>query len=158
MSRVHYTNDDWGSIEATLNYGRWERNSVTTLRSKRGQAALRELEQALLALPEPKLYANTFCEVTEEGEVQACVLGALAYVRGLEVPDSFNWGEDSDPAEEQAYWANAAFGIAYTLAWNLIERNDEIYGKLTPEERYTKMLAWIRDQLTGAPTEPARWG
>lgn len=152
MTRITYYDD--GDVDSILAYGRWERNSQATVRSKRGQASLRELEAALLALPEPRLYADTFCTTLDDGTVQACVLGALALHRGLDVPDYF---DDELNADDQARWAANHLGLTYTLAWNLIERNDEMYAKATPDERFTMMLGWIRDQLSEHPTQRARW-
>lgn len=163
MSRVREYDDSWDDgIAALLNGGRWERNTRATLTSRRGQAVLRELEAALLALPVQRLAADTFCAVGEDdSQVEACVLGALALYRGkaAAVPDVFNAPEDEeeygDPADEQAKWAAEHLGIAYTLAWNLIDRNDEIYARCTPEERYTRMLAFVRSQMKPAPATDA---
>lgn len=45
----------------------------------------------------------------------------------------------------------AQVGMAYTLAWRLGALNDETYGNLTPEERYTAVLEWIEGQLLPVP-------
>lgn len=164
MSRVG-DYDDWDDDEKwMLNHGRWEKNSRTTLESKRGQRALREIEAALLALPEPRLAYETFHKVErdESGKetVQACVLGAYAAHKGVEIPDSLN-GEDYEyrssltgqtyqehttcPAEETASWAEKNLGLAFTLAWNLVELNDR-EGE-TPEQRYERVLAYVRAHI-----------
>src|SRR5678815_2196005 len=51
----------------------WEANQERSLKSRKGQAALRRLEAALLALPEPKLIADAI-----ESDGMVCGLGALA--------------------------------------------------------------------------------
>lgn len=175
MSRI-VENDDWDDVRAVLNYGRWERNTKATVKSKRGQATLRELEAALLALPVPRLHADTFCDVGG-AEPKVCVLGAYALYKGAssDVPEDFNppprppswsdnteafkaawerwydWNDDRPIADEQARWAADHLGIAFTLAWNLIEKNDEEYGNASPEQRYERFLTWIRARIVEEP-------
>jgi len=61
MSRfIEY--DDDGEY-ATLNYGRWEHNARVALKGKRGRQALRDLREALLALPEHRLIESAMCTV-----------------------------------------------------------------------------------------------
>jgi hypothetical protein len=55
-------------------------------------------------------------------------------------------GDNEDPMRETAELGVQA-GLAYTLAWELAYRNDETYGAMTPEERYTAFLAWLDQQL-----------
>ena len=61
MSRFAEGDDDYDLIQ--LDQGRWERNSRATLKSKRGRAALREIRDALLALPEHRLIEGALCTV-----------------------------------------------------------------------------------------------
>lgn len=156
MSRVTgAAYDGYDDVYGLLASGRWERNSRATVESKRGQKVLRELEAAMLALPKPRLARDLFCSVGEDdGDVEACVLGAYAIWKGeaRHVPPEYNdtsdWRDEVETsADEQARWAENHLGLAFTLAWNLIERNDDILGHFTPEERYTRMLAWIRANL-----------
>ena len=95
MSRIHY---DYDEQFGELRMGAWEHNTKLAFEGKRGQAALRDLEAALLALPEPKLAADQFCVVRPHlgvpGQpiVEACALGALAWHKGIaeRVPEDFN--------------------------------------------------------------------
>jgi len=62
MSRyIDHSDDD--SDEMILARGRWEHNARTALRGKRGRQALRDLREALLALPEPRLIDSALCTV-----------------------------------------------------------------------------------------------
>lgn len=132
-----------------MNYGRWLRNSVTTLTSKRGQAVLRELEEALLALPVKRLV---------KGELEApasrympagtpadhCVIGALASYKGVPIPALEKWDNE---ASYLSTWAAENLGLARTLAWNLMEQNDEGFDTDTPEKRYENTLFWVRKHI-----------
>jgi hypothetical protein len=42
-------------------------------------------------------------------------------------------------------------GLTYTLASSLAYQNDESYGGMTPEERYTAFMAWLDEQLVEVP-------
>lgn len=93
-----------------------------------------------------------------------CVNGALLWhrlVKGGMTPDeafaalpAVVTADSGDPLEETARVTEKDAGLAYTLAWELAYRNDETYGRMTPEERYTAFLAWINAELGDA--EPAR--
>jgi hypothetical protein len=62
MSRyIDHSDDD--SPEAILAQGRWEHNARAALKGKRGRQALRELREALLALPEKRLIDSALCTV-----------------------------------------------------------------------------------------------
>jgi len=86
-----------------------------------------------------------------------CVNGALLWHRlvrqGMTPDGAFTAlpevaGYDSgDPLSDTAKIAEKEAGIAYTLAWELAYRNDETYGRMTPEERYSAFLAWIDAEL-----------
>lgn len=54
--------------------------------------------------------------------------------------------EDGDSLHETADFGTEA-GLAYTLAWELAYRNDETFGRMTPEERHAAFLAWINGLL-----------
>lgn len=150
MSRVSYS-DDWDDI-AVLNAGRWEKNSRAVLTSKRGQRVLREIEAALLELPEKRLSYETFCEWSPTAEINCCVLGAYALHMGkkpseLEHLNGDEFGPFED-ANETASQIEGMGGITFTMAWNLIELNDEVYGHCTPEQRYEKVLEWVRKHIS----------
>lgn len=144
MSRID-GDYDINSTEALLAAGRWERNSETTVKSKRGQQALREIEAALLALPTKRLAYETFHRVDDAGELECCVLGALAHHKGVEAREDLN-DPDYGFADEAASWAVENLGLTFTLAWNLIYENDEAL-VFTPEQRYERVLSWVQKRI-----------
>lgn len=74
MSRCGYSEglDEWELI-------RWRGAVTSAIRGQRGQAFLKELVEALDALPEKKLVADEL--VTPSGEV--CAIGSVMVKRGL---------------------------------------------------------------------------
>ena len=157
----------------------WQANAERALRGKRGRQALRDLREALLALPEPKLIAGALCTVNparraagrahpdwvladlaELGE-GVCAGGALLWhlkvKAGMDPVEAF----DSLPTlEEDSHsgWESAALiaheaGLVRPLAVEIAFRNDETYSRMTPEERWTAFLTWINTELSD--TEPA---
>jgi hypothetical protein len=147
----------------------WQANCQRSLRGKAGQAALRELEAALLALPEKRLIAGRL----QDGDGQVCALGALARYKNHTMPISYDedawWeGEDEDGSMEDF---GVELGMPRLVAWKVVELNDvQIDGHcvaaagpsrpgrrepfafvpFTPEERYDKVLAWVRRQIVEA--------
>lgn len=63
--------------------------------------------------------------------------------------EAFIDGEYDDDGDGD--WATVeaakAVGVTYVLAWELAFANDERYSGLTPEQRYERTLAWVRDHL-----------
>lgn len=141
MSRLSY--NEMSSVEEV----RWQRNSAMTLKSKRGQQMLRDLEAALLALPQKRLLGDTFYE-PESGEV--CALAAYARHKGCDVEKLQRLELDS--GEEQADWVAWMYDQARTLTWNIIDLNDNGGGYFvrheTPEQRYERVLQWVQSHLS----------
>ena len=143
----------------------WEANTNRHLAGKLGQKALRELEAALLALPEKALTANRFIRLhgpaDDVGEV--CALGALALKRRIDAGESRaeavkkiaeDWkGDAQDEAEsegsgdeEAAYYLN----LKRVFAWAIIDQNEEAGPHdQTPEDRYRRVLAWVQKRIGG---------
>jgi hypothetical protein len=98
MSRSGYSDDidGWALI-------RWRGAVTSAIRGERGQAMLRELVQALDALPEKRLASGSL--VTAEGDY--CTLGALGRARGMDMAPI-------DPEDREA--VAKAFGVAEALA------------------------------------------
>lgn len=101
MSRFSdYDNGDH-SPEVILAQGRWYNNARRVLKSKRGRAALAELREALLALPEPRLIGGALCTVggparvrdVTDDEITARVAAGLAMYAESGV----------DPGDDYAY-------------------------------------------------------
>ena len=144
MSRF-YDDGDW-------DYGRWELWEQATSRAlagKRGQAALRDLEQALLALPEKRLVEGY---IAKDGEV--CAVGALVLAKRCAAGESraavlAELERLSDPEGDYAADVTASLGrkygrMAYAMAWRIAELNDEDCRGATPEWRYEYVLNWVR--------------
>ena len=146
MSRSGYSDDcdGWALI-------RWRGAVKQAITGARGQAMLRELVQALDALPEKRLAAGSL--VTADGDY--CALGALGRARGLDLAQI-------DPEDRGS--VAEAFGVAMALAAEIMYLNDEegpqeqtafnfvVCGPMRPWESHTQ-LRWKRNERAGA----VRW-
>ena len=63
MSRYNDYDDYEGEPEQILAQGRWEHNARVALKGKPGRKALRDLREALMALPEHRLIEGAVCTV-----------------------------------------------------------------------------------------------
>ena len=108
MSRSGYSDDcdGWALI-------RWRGAVTSAIRGKRGQAVLREIVEALDALPEKTLAANSLVSA----DVEFCTLGALGRARGMDMTRI-----DPDDRDSVA----SAFEVAEALAAEIMYLNDEI--------------------------------
>lgn len=141
--RISYSDDE---EDFPGQYALWQANCQRSIRGKAGQKSLRELETALLALPEKRLIADELENV--DGEV--CAIGALKKHRGVDVV--------SDPEEMED--VGIELGMPRLVAWKVVCLNDiEIDGvyregrfiPATPEERYEQVLQWVQRQIQEAP-------
>lgn len=66
MSRFNDYDNYEGEPEQILAMGRWEHNARVALKGKRGRKALRDLREALMALPEHRLIEGAVCTVGAE--------------------------------------------------------------------------------------------
>jgi len=104
------------------------------MRGKRGQAFLRELLDALDALPHKRLIAE---ELQTDGEV--CALGAVGARRGVNMAQV-------DPEDREA--VAETFGIAEAMAAEIMAENDEGgWGRETPEQRFARVRSWVVRQI-----------
>jgi hypothetical protein len=149
--RINYSEDE---EDFPGQYGLWQANCQRSIEGKAGQKALKELEVALLALPEKRLIADEL----EDAEGEVCAIGALKKHRGVDV--------ESDPEEMEE--VGVELGMPRLVAWKVVALNDiEIDGKyveaagptrwgipfstfipVTPEERYEQVLAWVQKQIS----------
>jgi len=139
MSRSGYVDDcddNWSMIM-------WRGRVASAVRGKRGQKLLRDLGEALDVMPEKRLIKN---ELEVSGEV--CALGQLGRARGMDL-------SNVDP--EDAETVASKFDIATCLAQEIVFINDEAGGGRyidnkwlpeTPEERWTRVRAWVARQVT----------
>ena len=166
--------DDYGGESFPGELALWNANADRALKGRRGRQALRDLRDALLALPEGKLIEGALCTVgaeargegstwariamddlTEHQGEGVCAVGALVWHRkvkaGMDPEEAFRslptLPDTDSELSDTAGLAVREAGIAYPLAWRLAYRNDEEFGRMTPEERYTAFLAWIDAEL-----------
>lgn len=131
MSRSGYSND-----HDDLALGRWRGQVASAIRGRRGQAFLRELIEALDAMPEKRLIAH---DLEHAGSV--CAIGSVGVRRGVDMR-----GLDPEDYDSVA----ATFGIAHQLAQEIVYLNDEAYYGDTPEGRWRFMRSWAANNLRGA--------
>jgi hypothetical protein len=130
----------------------WRGAVASAMRGKKGQAFLRELRDALDAMPEKRLIAEDLEKETAyvgvDGDppttkVEACALGVVARRRGIDV--SALDAHDYDAI-------HAPFGISNALAREIIWENDESFPyPKTPEERWRKMRWWVEANIKRGP-------
>ena len=144
MSRINYTDEEDHPGQFAL----WQANCLRSIKGKNGQAALRELEQALLALPDKRLIAGDLQD--EQGNV--CAIGALARHK--------NHTPKADPEYEMEA-VGVELGMPELVAWTVVCLNDRELDKhydreqgrcvlYTPEERYERVLKTVQGWLAAA--------
>ena len=140
MSRANYS-DDCENLEL------WRANVERTITGKRGQALLKEMEAALVALPDKAL---TCADMARPEDDSVCALGAVALKRGLdkgkdrltvlkEIAEKFPEGCEAEELADE-------FGIASMLAREITYINDECAPD-GPQKRYEYVLKWVREQI-----------
>jgi len=141
MSRSGYT-DDPENLEL------YRASVRRAMAGKRGQKTLRDLLDALDAMPIKELGSGTFQRGT-----CPCTLGALALHRGVDVSDlePAEYGPD-EYAEVDNRAAGARFDIAPSMAAEIMFMNDEAEWEAElPEERWARMRAWAVNNIRDAP-------
>lgn len=137
MSRSGYSDD----CDDTLQYGRWRAQVSSAIRGRRGQSFLKELAQAMDAMPEKVLITGEL--VTEEGD--CCTMGVVCKARGLDVTKV-----DEHSTEEVGELIDIAHQLAAEIAWE----NDEAgMPDETPEHRWVRMRAWVAGRLNAGETK-----
>lgn len=135
MARIYIDTDGDGDEDFPGQCALYQANCDRSVHGKQGQKSLRELEQALLALPDKRLIADEL--ETQEGEV--CAIGALKRFKGIE-------HVQHDP-EVDMDMIGVELGMPRLVAWSVVALNDHEYDYMTPEQRYTAMLNWVQHQL-----------
>lgn len=124
MSRSGYIEE----FDNNIHLINWRGAVASAIRGRRGQAFLREMREALNALPIKRLIAH---ELEAAGEV--CAVGAVGRARGVDM--SRIDPEDNDTIAK-------TFGVARALACEVMYLNDEYYYS-SPEERYVNLRRWV---------------
>lgn len=155
MSRIR-DDFDYMDAEQQARVNLWRGNLHRQIRSKRGQAFLKELLAAIEVLPDKRLASGVIAK--PDGPV--CSLGAMALARRIAsgedprlVLDELSSiiVDDSDErwkGEEIEEWAKQELACPSHLAWEIPFVND--YGSFhseTPESRYERMVAWTRAKI-----------
>ncbi len=140
MSRSGYSDDCETPIEL---YRQAVRRATT---GYRGQHLLCKLRDALDAMPVKRLIAGKIKD--EAGQV--CAFGALDPTAPM--------ADDGDDYEHPRKLAKH-FNVAPALAAEIVYMNDEysswtLRGE-TPEQRWTRMRAWVESQIAAAPDSEA---
>jgi hypothetical protein len=141
MSRSGYSDDcdnEWSAIC-------WRGAVASAIRGRRGQAFLREMAQAMDAMPEKKLFVGEI--VAEDGGV--CAIGSVAIKRGVDT-------KRIDPEDRDQ--VAAVFGISPAMAAEIAYMNDEYFEpwreELPPEERWKKVRAWVESKIIKEEVKP----
>jgi hypothetical protein len=172
LMRINYCEEE----ERPGQFALWDANCRRSIQGRAGQAALRRLEAALVAMPDKRLVSGKL--VTHDGDV--CAIGALARAEGkLPEPEMLDPdGCEYDDCDDTAEFAETRLNFPHLVAWKVVAENDLIndviwemangplqrheavyrgpdghgYGvpfirPMTPEERYERVLQWVREQL-----------
>jgi hypothetical protein len=143
MSRSGYSDDYDDDIWAAVC---WRGAVASAMRGRRGQAFLREMLQAMDAMPikrlvkdeliEPDLIPYSHWGLFETESV--CAIGSVGRLRGVDMTGI-------NP-EDREMIANT-FGIARAMAQEIMWNNDEVGYEETPEHRFFRMRQWIESQI-----------
>ena len=155
MGRIEYSEEEDFAGQFEL----WQANCHRSMQGKKGQAVLREMETALLALPSKRLITGNL--VDPHGEV--CAIGALAQSRG-EITDNM-----IGQGEYDMEGVGITLGMPRLVAWKIVSMNDmeltdselvfpegpyrwpserpHVYLRITPERLYERMLGWVQSQI-----------
>lgn len=176
MSRSSYSDDYGDDYPGQLELFR--ANVARSMRGKAGQARLRELREALRALPVKELHAETFADGTPEAP-KVCALGAWALAKAGSV-EGAKAMVPADADDHDTFTALKGHGWPSLVVFDAIYMNDESpwvydilegprryeheygygYGPLklgrqeTPAERYTRVLRWVESQIVERGDEP----
>jgi len=133
MSRSDYSDD----VDYQWAYICWRGAVAKAISGKRGQAFLKEMLQALDAMPEHRLIDGA---LIDKGNV--CAIGAVGKSRSVEM-------SGLDP--EDVYTIAETFGVSQALVREIYFMNDEgaVYNE-TPEQRYQRMRRWVSSLIRTA--------
>jgi len=146
MSRLYEGDDDW---EPWMN-GQRAGALRSAIRGRRGQQFLRDLVNALDALPEPELSAGAL-EDKETG--CCCAFGAVRRHRGAEsVPLGFHPMEEDVTPDH----LTEPFDVSRALAWEVVEAKEGWSKSNLPgarRQRFKDVRRWAVGALLVPPIE-----
>ena len=129
MSRSGYS-DDCGGWDLIC----WRGAVKSALKGKRGQAFLVELRDAMDAMPDKRLIADSL-----QAEGEFCTIGVIGAKRGIDMAAL-------DPDDREA--VGEAFGISPAMASEIVFMNDEgSWQAETPEQRWQRMRTWVDSNI-----------
>lgn len=143
MSRSGYVEES----EEQWQFAMWRGTVASTIRSKRGQAFLKEMLAAMDAMPAKRLVANELaapdlvpCSHWGLFEAESvCAMGAVGKARGIDM-------SKIDPEDYST--VAGEFGIAEPMAQEIVWMNDEAGPwKETPEQRFIRVRTWIESEI-----------
>lgn len=112
----------------------WRGAVKSALSGKRGQSFLVELRDALDAMPDKRLIADSL-----QAEGEFCTIGVLGAKRGVDMAAL-------DPDDREA--VGEAFGISPAMASEIVFMNDEgSWQTETPEQRWVRMRKWVDSNI-----------
>ena len=133
MGRHGYTMDC--GLGETWDYVQWRGRVASSIKGARGQKMLRELLEALDNMKDKRLIKDDL--ITEHGD--CCAIGALLLEK--EVPDARKYHEHNEALADE-------LDVAEPLVAEIEFMNDEAGLRVeTPEERWTRMRAWVAKQI-----------
>lgn len=134
-------------------YGIWMHAYGRAVKSKRGQAFLKEMKTALEVIPNHRLISSSWCE-----ESGVCALGAVAVKREVDATGQaweetkatlipvFGQGE-TDDLRRSSEFAVDEFGVQRTIAWEVAQENDGGVGNETSADRWQRMYDFVNSMI-----------
>lgn len=123
-------------------------NVRRSIQSKAGQARLRELRDALLALPVKELAADVFASGTSESP-QVCGLGAWALMKSGGDVATASAMVPAQSDDYETYDRLKDHGWPRLVVLDAVYMNDDggESRSVTPAQRYARVLAWVEREL-----------
>ena len=149
MSRSCYSDDYGDDFPGQLEL--YRANVRRSIRSRKGQARLLELRDALLAMPVKELHQDVFVTGSEDAP-KVCALGAWALGKGFTEASKM---VVSNPDDSEIAAAMETHGWPRLVVMDAVYFNDDgVWGKETPAERHRRMLAWVEENIIPADPQP----
>jgi hypothetical protein len=176
MARINYCEDE----DEEGQFEQWDANVDRSFTEPAGQEALREMETALLTLPRKRLIRNAVACDGDVCAVGAYLLLKRSQQQGVPLEAAqreleAEMGPEDEQEDIETDFLGAEAGMPQLVAWKLVALNDielttvwelahgpvqrghgiykggiALVRDMTPEERYEKVLAFVRSKLKQA--------